>query len=202
MHHIATIADLEALYESASPRSLAKETTRLTPEYRQLIDAAPFFALATVGPDGMDCSPRGDAAPSVTIADDSTLHIPDRKGNNRLDSLRNIVEDGRVALLFLIPGLDICLRVNGQAQLTVDPELLAQHEVEGRLPRSIIEVSIERVYFQCARAIRRAELWNPEAQRSADELPTAGDILAAVNAPGVDSAAAYDQYFEDNASLY
>jgi len=199
---IETIADLEARYDAASPRSLAKEATRLSAEYRELIDAAPFFALATVGSDGMDCSPRGDTAPSVSVIDDTTLHIPDRKGNNRLDSLRNIVEDGRVALLFLIPGLDICMRINGRAQLTVDGEVLAHHAVDGILPRSVIVVSIERVYFQCARAIRRAALWDASAQRSGADLPTAGEILAAVNAPGVQSAAAYNQDFEDNATLY
>jgi len=202
MEIISTIPELEARYDAASARSLAKEAERLTPEYQALIESSPFFALATIGPGGMDCSPRGDQAPSVTIVDDTTIHIPDRKGNNRLDSLRNIVEDGRVALLFLIPGLDICLRINGRAQLAVDEALLERHVVDGTPPRSVIVVTIERVYFQCARAIRRAKLWDASAQQDPSELPTAGDILAAMKAPGVESAAAYNQDFEDNAKLY
>lgn len=171
---ISSLDELEALYGQPAERSLIKETDRLTPAYRALIEASPFLAIATCGAGGLDCSPRGDPAGLVRILDERTLALPDRRGNNRIDTLRNIVEDPRIALLFLIPGLGETLRVNGTARVCVDPALLASFAVDGKAPRSVIVVSIGSVYFQCARAIMRAGLWDTSRHRDPASLPTAG----------------------------
>lgn len=175
---IRSEADLEKHYGVPQETSLAKEIDHLSQSYRRLVEASPFYALATAGPEGLDCSPRGDLKDGIRIVDDRTLHLPDRHGNNRIDSLRNIVRDPRVGLLFLIPGSGTTLRVNGRAEISVCPELLASFAVEGKPPRSVIVVRIERVYFQCARAIVRADLWNPERHVPPGVLPTPGAILA------------------------
>lgn len=181
MQTIDTIEALEALYgDKPKAPSLAKEVARVTPEYAAIIRASPFVALATSGPEGLDCSPRGDLAGFVHVEDETTLMLPDRRGNNRLDSLRNIVRDPRVALLFLIPGLGTTLRVNGRARLRCDSALLMRFAIEGSTPRSLIEVQVERIYFQCARAIVRSELWNPARHVAPESLPTPGQILAAL----------------------
>jgi len=181
MSRIASIEQLEAIYGRPMETSVIKEVDRLTPEYRRLIEASPFVALASAGPDGLDCSPRGDLAGFVRIADERTLLMPDRQGNNRIDTLRNIVRDPRVALLFLIPGSGTTLRINGSAHLSIEPELLASFTMEGKQPRSVTVIEIERVYFQCARAIVRAELWNPQKHVDPKTLPTPGKILAALS---------------------
>ncbi|MCR9220772.1 MAG: pyridoxamine 5'-phosphate oxidase family protein [Alphaproteobacteria bacterium] len=177
MSRIDSETALEALYGAPSRASLVKESAVLTPEYRRLIEASPFFALATAGPAGLDCSPRGELGGAIHIEDEATLLLPDRKGNNRLDSLRNIVRDPRVALLFLIPGSGTTLRINGRAEIHAGAELLARFAVDGRPPRSVVVIRIETVYFQCARAILRAELWNPERHIDPKTLPTPGEIL-------------------------
>lgn len=179
---IETLDQLAALYhETPAPASQVKEVARLTPHYRQLIAASPFVALATSGPEGLDCSPRGDAAEVVRVLDDRTLALPDRRGNNRLDSLKNIVRDPRVALLFLIPGSGTTLRVNGRAAISADPELLDSFAVEGKTPRTVVLITVETVYFQCARAIVRSRLWDPERCVDPDSLPKPGAILAALS---------------------
>ena len=178
MSIIDSIQELESIYGSPGETSTVKVTSSLTPEYRAMVEASPFVALATSGPEGLDCSPRGDRQRVVEIADDATLHLPDRRGNNRVDSLRNIVRDPRVALLFLLPGSVSTLRVNGEAHLSVDPQLLDSYSVEGKQPRSVIVVQIQEVYFQCGRAIVRSELWNPDRFIDPESLPTAGEILA------------------------
>ena len=181
MKPIETISELETHYGTPSPASLVKETDRLVPVYRRLIEASPFVALATVGPDGLDCSPRGDRTGELLrIVDEHTLMLPDRRGNNRIDSLRNIVADPRVALLFLIPGSGTTLRVNGRAIVTADPAVCRSFAVEDKAPRSVIVITVEKVYFQCARAVIRSDLWNPDHYAAATELPTAGQILAAL----------------------
>lgn len=152
-NRLNSISELEALYPKPIESSLAKELPKLNEHYRQLIEAAPFVTIASVGPDGMDCSPRGDEPGFVTIMSDQTLAIPDRRGNNRLDTLKTIIVDPRVALLFMIPGINETLRVNGQAYLSIDSDLLSRFEVQGNRPLSAIVVDIERVYFQCARAL-------------------------------------------------
>jgi PPOX class probable FMN-dependent enzyme len=178
MSVIATVEELEAIYGQTNDTSIVKVANRVTPSYRMLLEKSPFAALATVGPEGLDCSPRGDLTGVVRILDDKTLLMPDRRGNNRIDSLRNIVRDPRVALLFMIPGSGNTLRVNGRAQVSVDPELLASFKVNGKAPRTVIVVTVDEMYFQCARAIVRADLWNPDKQVDPGSLPTPGQILA------------------------
>ena len=178
MSIIATIEALEAIYGQPNEASTVKVTDRVTPQYRKLIDKSPFVALATCGPEGLDCSPRGDRAEVVRVHDDKTLMMPDRRGNNRVDSLRNIVRDPRVALLFLIPGSGSTLRVNGRAQVSADPDLLMSFTMDGRAPRTVIVMSVDEIYFQCARAIVRSELWNPDRRVDPRDLPTPGQILA------------------------
>ncbi len=189
---ISSIEELEGIYSIAPTlASTAKEIDYLTLEYRQLIAASPFVALATVGPEGLDCSPRGDAAGFVRIIEDHTLVMPDRRGNNRIDSLRNILRDPRVALLFLIPGSGITFRVNGHAVISADPELLKSFEVEGKAPRTAIIISITAAYFQCARAVVRSKLWEPSAHADPATLPTPGKVLQVLTKSEID-AAAYD----------
>jgi uncharacterized protein len=178
---ISTVEELEAIYGQPGEGSIVKEVDRITLHYRALIEASPFALLATSGPEGLDCSPRGDAPGFVRIHDDRTLMLPDRRGNNRADSLRNIVRDPRVALLFVIPGSGTTLRVNGRAHLTTEPDLLTSFVVDGKAPRSVIVIGVESVYFQCSRAILRADLWNPERFVPAACLPSAGQILAALS---------------------
>ncbi|RAI54574.1 pyridoxamine 5'-phosphate oxidase family protein [Roseicella frigidaeris] len=181
MARIETMAALDALYGPVAEAATAKVADRVTPEYRTLIEAAPFAALATVGPEGLDCSPRGDLAGFVRIADARTLMLPDRRGNNRIDSLRNILRDPRVALMFLIPGWGNALRVNGRAHLEDDPDLLASFAVEGKAPRCIVVIAVGEIYFQCARAVIRAGLWDPARHVDPRSLPTPGRILAAMS---------------------
>jgi PPOX class probable FMN-dependent enzyme len=178
MSIIATIEALEAVYGQPNEASTVKVADRVTPQYRSLIDKSPFVALATCGPEGLDCSPRGDLRGFVRVHDDKTLMMPDRRGNNRVDSLRNIVRDPRVALLFLIPGSGSTLRVNGRAQVSTAPDLLASFTMDGKTPRTVIVMSVDEIYFQCARAIVRSELWNPDRRVDPGELPTPGQILA------------------------
>ena len=180
MTTIDTIQQLEAIYGTPSKTSLVKEVTHLTPEYQEYIEAAPFCALATCGPEGLDCTPRGDLPGFVRVADETTLLMPDRRGNNRIDSLRNIVHEPKVGLLFLIPGSNNCLRVNGLATLSTDPELKASFAVNGKEPRTIIVIKTQAIYFQCGRAIMRARLWEQDAQAGARELPSPGDIMSAI----------------------
>ncbi|QPC44792.1 pyridoxamine 5'-phosphate oxidase family protein [Kaustia mangrovi] len=175
-------AELDELYGAPSPASKIKEATRIVPEYRALIEASPFAVLATSGPGGLDCSPRGDAPGFVRVKDDRTLLLPDRRGNNRIDSLRNIVHDPRVALLFLVPGLGETLRVNGRARLTRDAALCDSLAHQGRAPKLVIEIAVETVFFQCARAIMRSSLWDPTRHVARGDLPTAGQMLKATSA--------------------
>jgi PPOX class probable FMN-dependent enzyme len=170
----------------------------ITPHYRRLIEASPFFVLATSGPEGLDCSPRGDLPGFMRIADERTLMFPDRRGNNRVDSLRNIVRDPRAALLFLIPGSGTTLRANGRAHLDTDPALLASFAVEGKAPRSVVVFRVESIYFQCARAVLRAGLWDPESRVPPESLPSPGRILAALSAERV-GGNGYDREWPERA---
>jgi uncharacterized protein len=180
-HAVTTLEQLNELYGQVNPNSLAKERSALTPQYRALLEAAPFFALATCGPEGLDCSPRGDGHHVLAVLDDRTIAIPDRRGNNRLDSLRNIVRDERVALLFLIPGVSETLRINGRAYLSTDPDLIGRFVIDDKAPRSVIVVNIDSVYFQCARAVVRARLWDVDAHVDRSTLPSAGEMTKAVS---------------------
>jgi PPOX class probable FMN-dependent enzyme len=176
-HLISTRDELAAHYGAVNPNSLAKETPALTPQYRAWLEQSPFFAIASVGQGGLDCSPSGDAVGAfVEVLDKSTIAIPDRRGNNRIDTLKNIVEDPRVALLFLTPGINETLRINGRAQMSTDPKVLGRFAVQGKLPTTVILVKIEAVYFQCARALIRSRLWDGETQLVRGDVPTAGQM--------------------------
>lgn len=178
MQFIQTISELEQIY--AAPPTLAstaKELDHLTPEYRRYIELSPFVALATSGPGGLDCSPRGDTRSVVTILDDKTIALPDRRGNNRIDSLRNVITDPRVALLFLIPGSGTTFRINGRGRITTDDGLCSKLAVDGKMPRSVIVVTIEQAYFQCARAIVRSRIWDVATHADSAAIPTPGQVL-------------------------
>ena len=198
-HIVSSIAALEALYLPApGAASTVKVSSRMTPDYRRLIEASPFAALATVGPEGIDCSPRGDKPGFVRIADDKTLMMPDRRGNNRIDSLRNIVRDPRCGFLFLLPGSGTTMRANGRAHLSVDPDLLESFAVDEKAPRSVIVLEIDELYFQCARAIVRSELWNPARHIDPATLPSPGQILAAMSENAV-GGEPYDKAWPERA---
>ena len=191
-HRIDDLAALAALYGEPGETSLRKEADHLHPHYRALVEASPFAVLATCGPEGLDASPRGDAPGFVAVEDAHTLLLPDRRGNNRTDSLRNVIRDPRVALLFLVPGVGETLRVNGRAHISVAPQLLARFEVDGKLPRSVLVVRIDTVYFQCSRALVRSALWDASRHVARASLPSAGSILSALSGAQIDGAA-YDR---------
>ncbi len=177
-HLVTTMQQLESLYGEKVPTSVIKEIDHINGGYRKLIEAAPFVAIATSGPEGLDCSPKGDPAGFVRILDDKTLAIPDRPGNNRIDGFRNIIRDPRIALLFLIPGVSETLRVNGRASISVDPELMQSFEINGKLPRSVLVVHIETIFFHCAKAIVRSKLWDEATKIDRKSLPSTGAIIA------------------------
>ena len=200
MSIIKTLDELEKIYGHPGSTSLVKEIAYISAKYRSIIEAAPFAALATVGPEGLDCSPRGDRAGElVRVVDETTIIMPDRRGNNRIDSLRNIIRDPRVSLMFLIPGSGNALRINGSARIDVSPDLLMSFAVEGKAPRSVIVITVSTIYFQCARAIVRSGLWDPALHIDPKNLPTAGQILADLsqNTEGGDE---YDAGWSERAS--
>jgi PPOX class probable FMN-dependent enzyme len=177
-HLVTSIEELEMIYGAPHGGAVAKETDHITAHYRAFIEAAPFFALASAGAVGLDCSPRGDAPGFVRVQDERTLLIPDRRGNNRIDTLRNILADPRVALLFLIPGCGETIRVTGRASISIDPELTQSFLVEGKAPRSVLIVAVDTVFYQCAKAIVRSKLWDASRHVERKSLPSAGTILA------------------------
>ena len=194
---IRTIDELEALYGEAVPTSLQKEVPALTPLHREYVAASPFVVVATSGAGGLDCSPRGDPAGFVRVSDDGrTLWLPDRRGNNRLDTLRNIVADPRIALLFLVPGVGVTLRVNGTAELTTDHDLRASFEMQGKLPATVIVVTPTSVYTQCPKALIRSNLWDPSGHVDPTTLPTPGQILEDIT-NGEFDAAPYDAAYPE-----
>lgn len=195
---ISTLDELDAIYGQPGETSTVKEVAHITPHYRAFIEASPFVSLATSGPEGLDCSPRGDLPGFVRVHDDKTLMLPDRRGNNRVDSLRNIVRDPRVALLFVIPGSGNTLRVNGRAYLSTESDLLSSFVMEGKAPRSVAVIGVEAVYFQCSRAVLRADLWNPEKHVDPACLPTPGQILAGLTENRV-GGESYDKEWPDRA---
>lgn len=172
---IDTIEELEALYGTPSEAAAMKVQPHITPLYAQWINRAHFCVLSTIGPEGTDGSPRGDDGPVAQIVAPDLLLIPDWRGNNRLDSLRNIVRDGRVSLLFMVNGANSCVRINGTARLSADPEMVGRFEQSGKHPRSVICVTPQEVYSQCARALMRAQLW--DGPDRSDGLPSVGDLL-------------------------
>ena len=202
-HTVTSVAQLEAIYGQPSGAAVWKEIDHINAGYRAFIEAAPFFALATNGPEGVDCSPRGDDPGFVRIADEKTLMIPDRRGNNRIDSLRNIVRDPRVSLLFLIPGIGETIRVIGRAGISTDPALLESFVFAGKTPRSVIVVTVESVYFQCSKAIIRSKLWETETKVDRKSLPSNGTIIAAIT-EGKEGGEAYDRAYPERlkATIY
>jgi hypothetical protein len=193
-HQITSVDELEALYGLPAGAAVWKEIDHINAQYRAFIEASPFFALASIGPEGLDCSPRGDEPGFVRVADERTLMIPDRRGNNRIDSLRNIVRDPRVSLLFLIPGVGETFRVIGRASITTDPALCESFVFAGKTPRSVIVVAVERVYFQCSKAIIRSKLWDASRQVDRKSLPSNGTILAAITS-GNEGGPEYDKAY-------
>jgi PPOX class probable FMN-dependent enzyme len=193
-HQITSIEQLEALYGLPAGAAVFKEIDHVNAQYRAFIEAAPFFALATVGPEGVDCTPRGDDPGFVRVADERTLMIPDRRGNNRVDSLRNIVRDPRVSLLFLVPGVSETFRVIGRATISTDAALCESFVFAGKTPRSVIVVAVERVYFQCAKAIIRSKLWDASRHVDRASLPSNGTILAAIT-KGKEGGPEYDKAY-------
>ena len=177
-HLITSIDQLEALYGEKNPNSIVKEIDYINDSYRKLIEAAPFVAIATGGPDGLDCSPKGDAPGFVRVLDERTLAIPDRPGNNRIDGFRNILQDPRIGLLFLIPGVGETFRVNGRASISIDPELMQSFAVNGKLPRSVMIVHVEAAFFHCSKAVVRSKLWDEKAKIDRKSLPSTGTIIA------------------------
>ncbi|RZF24187.1 pyridoxamine 5'-phosphate oxidase family protein [Paraburkholderia sp. UYCP14C] len=204
---LTTIEQLEALYAQPGERALRKEIPYVNDDYRAFIAAAPFVVLATSGPDGLDCSPRGDTAGFVRVVDERTLALPDRPGNNRLDSLRNVIVDPRVALLFVIPGVGETLRVNGRGRVSNDAALLDSFGVDGKLPRTVLLIDVDAVYFHCSKALVRSQLWDPARHVERSQLPSAGEILQriiATNGGEQFDAAAYDRELPERvrATLY
>ncbi|QET02479.1 pyridoxamine 5'-phosphate oxidase family protein [Cupriavidus pauculus] len=191
-HVLTDTAALEALYAQPSAASLSKEVDYLHPHYRAFVEKSPFCLLSTINDQGGDCSPRGDAPGFVQLLDDRTLLLPDRRGNNRLDSLRNIMADPRVGLLFLVPGVNETLRVSGTARISTDPALISRFIVDGKAPTTVLVVSVLSVFFQCARALVRSHLWSPEVQIPRTALPSTGTILTDISGGAFDGAT-YDR---------
>lgn len=195
METIKTIAELEALYDTVVQGAVDKVRTQITPAYQQWIEAARFVVLTTVGTEGTDSSPRGDDGAVARIVDPHTLWLPDWRGNNRLDSLRNIIEDGRLSLMFMIPGNNNVVRINGTAVLTNDDAVTSTFAQRDKHPRSVIVVRVGEVYFQCAKALMRSRLW--QTGDHAPNVPTAGQFIAEYNAAF--DANAYDEGYPEYA---
>jgi PPOX class probable FMN-dependent enzyme len=191
---ITSIEELERLYDAPRVASGVKEIDYISDDYRVFIDKSPFVVIGTSGPEGLDCSPRGDPAGFVKVRDRKTLLIPDRRGNNRLDTLRNIVRDPRISLLFMIPGIGNTLRINGRAEIHADPTLCAEFRMQDRLPRTILSVTTDSVYYQCPKALVRSRLWSMDAQIARSELPSMGSILEKLSKGRIDATEFDDAY--------
>ena len=197
---IRTLAELDALYDAPMAGAVSKEIDHLTALHREYVAASPFALVATSGPGGLDCSPRGDGPGFVRVVDDRTLLLPDRRGNNRLDTIRNLVGDPRIALLFLVPGIGVTLRVNGTAEVTTDSALCESFAFQGKVPITVVRITAQSVYTQCPKALIRSKLWDPASFRDASELPSVGQIMELITAGEFDGAAydaAYPQRIRD-----
>lgn len=194
---VTTIAQLEALYGAPVEAALTKEIDAISPHYRAFIEKSPFVVVATCGPEGLDCSPRGDPSGFVRVLDERTVTLPDRRGNRRLDSLRNLVRDPRISLLFLVPGVGETLRINGRAEIRIDTELCASFEMQGKLPQSVLVVHVDRVYYQCQKALVRSRLWDPEARVQRSALPSAGAMLETLSEREIDGDE-YDRRYPEH----
>ncbi len=190
---VTSEAELEAIYGQPAGPAVIKEIDHISEHYRRFIEASPFVVLATAGPEGLDCTPRGDPAGFVRVVDSRTVMLPDRRGNNRIDTLRNIVRDPRIALLFLIPGEGRTLRINGRARISVNPGLCESFTMEGKVPRSVLLVTADSVYTQCPKALVRSHLWDASRHVAADALPSSGTMMKALQ-QGFDGEA-YDRAY-------
>ena len=177
--YISSLEDLRKIYPEPASDSgqMIKELGALCKPYQNFIEHSPFVIIATSGDEGLDCTPRGDPAGFVRVLDDKHLAVPDRRGNNRVDTLRNLVEDSRIALLFMVPGNKNTLRVNGQARITTNSEFCSSFEMQGKAPQSVLIVKIEQVYIQCAKAIMRAKLWQGFDEAMIKSMPSVGHML-------------------------
>ena len=196
MSTIRTLDELEALYSAPVPTAVTKEIDYLTQLHCAYIEASPFVLVATSGLDGLDCSPRGDPPGFVRIVDERTLMMPDRRGNNRLDTLRNLVVDPRIGLLFLVPGVGVTLRVNGTAEISTDVELRESFAMGEKVPTTVIVITTTSVYTQCPKALMRSHLWDPARHRDPSELPSVGDIMEVITS-GVFDGKAYDDAYPE-----
>jgi len=194
---VTSVEQLEALYGQPLQRSLLKEIDYLSDHYRAFIEKAPFVVVSTSGSEGLDSSPRGDPPGFVRVLDEKTVLIPDRRGNNRLDTLRNLVRDPRISLLFLIPGIGETLRINGRAAIVTEPDLCASFEMQGKIPTSVLVVTVERVYFQCQKALVRSRLWSEDAKIPRSDLPSTGTMLEALTNSDFDGAE-YDRNYPEH----
>src|SRR6266576_7224408 len=184
---VTAVEQLATLYARPSERVLRKEIDHVDAAGRAFIAASPFLVLATGSSQGLDCSPKGDKPGFVQVEDDGrTLLIPDRRGNNRIDSLNNVVEDPRVALIFLVPGANETYRVNGRARVSVDPVLKRRFAVDGKEPTTVIMVAVDQAFQHCPKALVRSNLWKAGKGSRPEGVPTLGDFAAARN-PGIDS---------------
>ncbi|MSO77712.1 MAG: pyridoxamine 5'-phosphate oxidase family protein [Alphaproteobacteria bacterium] len=177
---VTSQAELEALYGAPQGAAVIKEIDHISAHYRRFIEVSPFVVVATSGPEGLDCTPRGDPAGFVRVVDRHTVMLPDRRGNNRIDTLRNLVRDPRISLLFLIPGIGRTLRINGRAAIDADPALCASFTMEGKAPRSVIVVTAERVYTQCPKALIRSHIWDANRHLKESDLPSSGQMIQAL----------------------
>lgn len=189
-HIIRNEVELQALFGPIGEASVRKEVAFLHPIYQRWIVASPFAVVATSGPRGLDVSPRGDPAPLVRVLNERTLLLPERRGNNRADGLRNLISDPRIALLFLVPGIGETLRVNGKATISIEPELLRSFAVGDALPKCVVRIDVDAVFFHCARAFLRSRLWDIAVDRAS--VPSAGEMLAAIT-QGELGGQTYDQ---------
>lgn len=200
VQHITSEAELTAIYgPHDTVVATIKEIDHISEHYRMFIDISPFVLVATSGHGGLDCTPRGDPAGFVRVVDKHTVMLPDRRGNNRIDTLRNLVHDPRIALLFLIPGIGRMLRINGRAKIRVDEEIRTSFTMEGKVPRSVIVVTAERVYTHCPRALIRSKLWDSTQHRDESELPSHGTMMKAIQEsfPGEEWDRNYAQRLKD-----
>jgi PPOX class probable FMN-dependent enzyme len=195
---ITSEAELDEIYGQPVAVAVTKEINHISAHYRAFIEKSPFVVIASSGPEGLDCTPRGDPAGFVRVLDQNTVLIPDRRGNNRIDTLRNIVRDPRISLLFLIPGIGQTLRINGQAEIRTDPELRESFTMQSKVPATVIAVTAERIYTQCPKALVRSKLWDTETQIPRSALPSSGEILQALDAnfDGSTYDAGYDAHLK------
>lgn len=190
--YVTTLEELETLYGAVTQPAIIKEVDHIHPIYRPFIEASPLAVLATAGPGGLNATARGDPAGFIHIEDEHTLILPDRRGNNRVDSLRNILADPRVALLFFIPGVGETLRVNGTAKIIVCPDYVDRFAVSGKPPKTVLRIDVKSVLFQCMPAVMRSEIWKQESQVDRESLPSVGTILRALSQAAIDDQV-YDQ---------